>query len=97
MPTIVGTDLVKLKVRPEVSSLDFANAVTLQGFRVPAISTRRAETEVELQDGQTFAIAGLMNNTVTSQLSKIPASATSRFSGCCSRARRRGKTRRSWW
>ena len=72
MPTIVGTDLVKLKVRPEVSSLDFANAVTLQGFRVPAISTRRAETEVELQDGQTFAIAGLMNNTVTSQLSKIP-------------------------
>jgi pilus assembly protein CpaC len=72
LPTIVGTDLVKLKVRPEVSSLDFANAVTLQGFRVPAISTRRAETEVELQDGQTFAIAGLMNNTVTSQLSKIP-------------------------
>jgi pilus assembly protein CpaC len=72
MPTIVGTDLVKLKVRPEVSSLDFANAVVLQGFRVPAISTRRAETEVELQDGQTFAIAGLMNNTVTSQMSKIP-------------------------
>jgi pilus assembly protein CpaC len=71
-PTIVGTDLVKLKVRPEVSSLDFANAVTLEGFRVPAISTRRAETEVELQDGQTFAIAGLMNNTVTSQMSKIP-------------------------
>jgi pilus assembly protein CpaC len=72
LPTIVGTDLVKLKVRPEVSSLDFANAVTLQGFRVPAISTRRTETEVELQDGQTFAVAGLMNNTVTSQMSKIP-------------------------
>jgi len=72
LPTIVGTDLVKLKVRPEVSSLDFANAVVLQGFRVPAISTRRTETEVELQDGQTFAVAGLMNNTVTSQLSKIP-------------------------
>ena len=71
-PTIVGTDLVKLKVRPEVSSLDFGNAVILQGFRVPAISTRRAETEVELQDGQTFAVAGLMNNTVTSQMSKIP-------------------------
>jgi pilus assembly protein CpaC len=72
LPTIVGSSLVKLKVRPEVSSLDFANAVTLQGFRVPAISTRRTETEVELQDGQTFAVAGLMNNTVTSQLSKIP-------------------------
>jgi pilus assembly protein CpaC len=71
-PTIVGGDLVRLKVAPEVSSLDFANAVTISGFRVPAITTRRTETEVELQDGQTFAIAGLMNNTVTSQLSKIP-------------------------
>ena len=65
-------DLVKLKVRPEVSSLDFANAVMLQGFRVPAITTRRTETEVELQDGQTFAVAGLMNNTLTTQMSKIP-------------------------
>jgi pilus assembly protein CpaC len=71
-PTIVGDDLVKVKVRPEVSSLDFSNALTLQGFRVPAISTRRTETEVELQDGQTFAIAGLMNNTMTSQMQKIP-------------------------
>jgi pilus assembly protein CpaC len=71
-PTIVGGDLVKLKVRPEVSSLDFSNAIVLEGFRVPAISTRRTETEVELQDGQTFAIAGLMNNTVTSQMQKIP-------------------------
>ena len=71
-PTIVGTDLVKLKVAPEVSSLDFANALTIEGFRVPAISTRRTQTEVELQDGQTFAIAGLMNNTLTSQMSKIP-------------------------
>ena len=71
-PTIVGSDLVKLKVAPEVSSLDFANAVSISGFRVPAITTRRTETEVELQDGQTFAIAGLLNNTVTSQLQKIP-------------------------
>jgi pilus assembly protein CpaC len=71
-PTIVGGDLVKLKVAPEVSSLDFANAVSISGFRVPAITTRRTETEVELQDGQTFAIAGLLNNTVTSQLQKIP-------------------------
>ena len=55
-----------------MSSLDFANAITLEGFRVPAISTRRTQTEVELQDGQTFAIAGLMNNTITSQMSKIP-------------------------
>ena len=71
-PTVLGDDLINLKVKPEVSSLDFANAVILDGFRVPALSTRRTETEVELRDGQTFAIAGLMNNTVTSTMGKIP-------------------------
>ncbi len=71
-PTIVGGDRVHLKVAPEVSTLDFGNAVCLNGFRVPALSTRRTETEVELQDGQTFAIAGLLNNTVTCTLQKIP-------------------------
>lgn len=71
-PTVLGGDLINLKVKPEVSSLDFANAVVLDGFRVPALSTRRTETEVELRDGQTFAIAGLMNNTVTSSMGKIP-------------------------
>ena len=71
-PTVLGGDLVHLKVKPEVSSLDFANAVIIDGFRVPALSTRRTETEVELRDGQTFAIAGLMNNTLTSSMTKIP-------------------------
>lgn len=71
-PTVLGGDLINLKVKPEVSSLDFANGVSLSGFRVPALSTRRTETEVELQDGQTFAIAGLMNNTVSSTMSKVP-------------------------
>ena len=71
-PTVLGGDLVHLKVRPEVSALDFTNAITLEGFRVPALSTRRTETEVELQDGQTFAIAGLLNNTVTDTMRKIP-------------------------
>jgi pilus assembly protein CpaC len=71
-PTVLGGDLINLKVRPEVSALDFSNAITLEGFRVPALSTRRTETEVELRDGQTFAIAGLMNNTLNSSLSKIP-------------------------
>jgi pilus assembly protein CpaC len=71
-PTVLGGDLVHLKVRPEVSSLDFANAVSIDGFRVPALSTRRTETEVELRDGQTFAIAGLLNNTLTNTMSKIP-------------------------
>jgi hypothetical protein len=70
-PEINGSR-VHLKVRPEVSTLDFANAVTLQGFRIPALSTRRTETELELNDGQTFAIAGLLNNSVNSTLQKIP-------------------------
>ena len=60
-PTIAG-DAIRLKVRPEVSSLDFANGVTLSGFRIPALTTRRAETDVELRDGQSFAIAGLLDN-----------------------------------
>jgi pilus assembly protein CpaC len=71
-PTVLGDDLINLKVRPEVSSLDFANAIELEGFRIPALSTRRTETEVELRDGQTFAIAGLMNNTLTNTMQKIP-------------------------
>jgi pilus assembly protein CpaC len=71
-PTVLGGDLVRIKVKPEVSSLDFANAIVLDGFRIPALTTRRTETEVELRDGQTFAIAGLLNNTLTTSLSKIP-------------------------
>ena len=70
-PVVTG-NRVHLKVRPEVSTLDFANGVVLQGFRIPALSTRRTETELELMDGQTFAIAGLMNNSVNSTLQKIP-------------------------
>ncbi|HTM24160.1 MAG TPA: pilus assembly protein N-terminal domain-containing protein [Vicinamibacterales bacterium] len=71
-PTVLGGDMINLKVKPEVSALDFTNAITLEGFRVPALSTRRTETEVELQNGQTFAIAGLLNNTVTDTMRKIP-------------------------
>jgi pilus assembly protein CpaC len=70
-PTITG-DRVKLHVRPEVSTLDFNNAITLQGFRVPSLVSRRTETDVELQNGQTFAIAGLMDNTVTQSVQKVP-------------------------
>jgi pilus assembly protein CpaC len=70
-PVIHG-DRVHLKVRPEVSTLDFANGVLLNGFRIPALSTRRTETEVDLMNGQTFAIAGLINNSMNSTLQKIP-------------------------
>ena len=70
-PTIAG-DVIRLKVRPEVSSLDFNNGITLEGFRVPALITRRAETDVELRDGQSFAIAGLLNNVTQSDGANIP-------------------------
>jgi len=70
-PTIAG-DVIRLKVRPEVSALDFANGVSLQGFRIPALTTRRAETDVELRDGQSFAIAGLLDNIRQDDSSAIP-------------------------
>jgi pilus assembly protein CpaC len=70
-PTIAG-DMIRLKVAPEVSTLDFANGVTLGGFRIPALTTRRAQTDVELRDGQSFAIAGLLDNQAQDDTSGIP-------------------------
>ena len=70
-PTIAG-DVIRLKVRPEVSTLDFANGVSLEGFRIPALTTRRAETDVELRDGQSFAIAGLLDNIRQDDRAAIP-------------------------
>ena len=70
-PTIAG-DTIRLHVRPEVSALDFNNGITLEGFRVPALTTRRAETDIELRDGQTFAVAGLLNNITQNDNAAIP-------------------------
>jgi pilus assembly protein CpaC len=70
-PTVAG-DTIRLKVRPEVSALDFANGITLSGFRIPALISRRAETDVELRDGQSFAIAGLLNNLSQEDSAAIP-------------------------
>jgi pilus assembly protein CpaC len=72
LPTITPRGTIRLHVTPEVSSLDYANALTTAGGTVPALSTRRVETEIELQNGQSFAIAGLLNNQTTETLSKIP-------------------------
>jgi pilus assembly protein CpaC len=71
-PEIMPNGNIHLKVAPSVSTLDFSNALTISGFTVPALSTRSAETEFELQDGQSFVIAGLMDNRVTSIMNKIP-------------------------
>jgi pilus assembly protein CpaC len=71
-PTLTGGDFIHLKVAPEVSSLDFANAVVLEGFRVPALATRKTDTEVELHDGQTFAISGLLDRNMNETLRRVP-------------------------
>jgi pilus assembly protein CpaC len=69
---IIAGDVIRLKVRPEVSSLDFNNGVTISGFRIPALTSRWAQTEVELRDGQSFAIAGLLNNIGQEDRAAIP-------------------------
>jgi pilus assembly protein CpaC len=71
-PEIKPNGNIHLKVAPEVSTLDYADALTISGFTIPALSTRKAETEFELQDGQSFVIAGLMDNRVTDIYNKIP-------------------------
>jgi pilus assembly protein CpaC len=71
-PTLRADGLIHLKVAPEVSSLDFSNALTIQGFVIPALSTRRVSSEMDLRNGQSFAIAGLIDNTVTSTMEKVP-------------------------
>lgn len=71
-PTIIDEDHIKLELEPEVSTIDFANGVRFQGFVVPALRTRRARTGVELKDGQSFALAGLLDNSESRSLSKVP-------------------------
>jgi pilus assembly protein CpaC len=71
-PIVNGDRTIQLKVAPEVSALDYTNAVTISGYTVPAISTRRAETQVELRDGQSFAISGLLDHRTTDIFNKMP-------------------------
>ena len=71
-PTILDEDHIRLELEPEVSTLDFANGVKFNGFTIPALRTRRAKTGVELRDGQSFALAGLLDNNESQNLSKVP-------------------------
>ena len=71
-PIVLAGGRISMRVRPEVSQLDDANGVTLNGFRVPALITRRAETTVELGSGQSFMIAGLLQNTGNNNVDKTP-------------------------
>ena len=71
-PNIMNSKHISLNVAPEVSELDFTNALRTQGFTVPAITTRRATTTIELADGQSFAIGGLMRDNVRESVKKFP-------------------------
>lgn len=71
-PTVNADGTIRLKVAPEVSALDYSNAVTISGFTIPALSTRRAETEVEIKSGQSFAVSGLLDHRTTESLSHLP-------------------------
>ncbi len=72
LPVVTPRGTIRLTVTPEVSSLDYANGLSISGYTVPGLSTRRVQTEIELENGQSFVIAGLLNNQVTDQLSKMP-------------------------
>src|SRR5471032_25392 len=71
-PTIIGKNRIALKVAPEVSELDYSNAITIAGAQVPALTIRRTDTSVSLADGESFVISGLINTTNTSQVNKFP-------------------------
>ncbi len=71
-PTLIGGSTISLKVKPEVSQLSTTGAVEVSGFTIPALTTRRAETTVELGSGQSFAIAGLMQNNITRDIDRFP-------------------------
>lgn len=71
-PSLTPRGSIRLRVAPEVSSLDFVNALMVAGYTVPGINSRKVSTEIELENGQSFAIAGLLDNRTTEQLSKIP-------------------------
>src|SRR5687767_15991001 len=71
-PTIIDEEHIRLELEPEVSTIDFSNGVRFNGFVVPALRTRRAKTGIELRDGQSFALAGLLDNSETRSLSRIP-------------------------
>ncbi|MFY4697010.1 type II and III secretion system protein family protein [Burkholderia glumae] len=71
-PTVLGPNRIALKVAPEASQLDFVNAITINGVTVPALTTRRADTTVELGDGESYVIGGLVDRETTSNLSKVP-------------------------
>ncbi|MGI4756750.1 MAG: type II and III secretion system protein family protein [Janthinobacterium lividum] len=87
LPTVNADGNIRLKVAPEVSTLDYANAVTISGFTIPALSTRRAETEIELKDGQSFILSGLLDHRTIENLGRVPGIANIPVLGAIFRSR----------
>jgi pilus assembly protein CpaC len=75
-PTVNADGSIRIKLSPEVSTLDYSNAVTISGFTIPALSTRQTETEVEIQNGQSFIVSGLLDHRTTEIMSKVPGIAS---------------------
>jgi len=71
-PVVTGNNNIRLHVKPEVSALDYSNALSFNGFTIPALSSRKMETNIELGEGQSFVIAGLIDKQVTETLARIP-------------------------
>lgn len=71
-PYVNPDGTIRLKVLPEVSALDYTNVVVIAGYTIPSLSTRKAETEVELRDGQTFGISGILDRRTTDSLNRMP-------------------------
>jgi pilus assembly protein CpaC len=92
-PQITPVKTIRLHVKPEVSMLDATNGVTLSGFRIPALSTRKMETNIELTEGQSFVIAGLMDDRATETLSKVPGLASIPVLGSLFKSRQENKTK----
>jgi pilus assembly protein CpaC len=94
LPFYTANGTIKMHVKQELSTIDLTNAVVFSGFTIPALSTRRAETDVELGEGQSFAIAGLIDERAQEQLSKIPGLANIPILGTLfkTRARQKSKT-----
>jgi len=76
LPVVLDDGIIRLHVAPEVSALDYTNEVEIDGYSIPAISSRRAETDIELRDGQTFALSGLLDRTITDQFEQMPGIAS---------------------
>src|SRR5205823_1873642 len=93
LPQITENKTIRMHVKPEVSTLDFANALSFNGFTIPAIATRKMETNIELGEGQSFVIAGLLDNRVQESMSRIPGLSSLPILGNLFKSRDRKSTR----